>query len=99
MADLKINITAQDKATPTISAVGKSMAGLGKTAGVLQSSFAAFATGGLPAVTNQLGALSAGIGGLTGQLGLMIGAGGIGGLAARGGQLLPPLGESGRACS
>src|SRR4029453_19595688 len=91
MADLKINITAQDKATPTINAVGKSMAALGKTAGGLQSSFAAFAPGGPPAGPNQLGALSAGIGGLAGQLGLMIGAGGIGGLAAGVVQLLPQM--------
>src|SRR4029453_18954945 len=91
MADLKINITAQDKATPTINAVGKSMASLGKTAGAAQSTLQAFATGGLPAVTHQLGALSAGIGGLAGQLGLMIGAGGIGGLTAGVVQLLPQM--------
>jgi hypothetical protein len=33
MADLKINITATDRASTTINAVGKSMANLGKTAG------------------------------------------------------------------
>src|SRR4030095_7618758 len=91
MADLKINITAQDKATPTINAVGKSMASLGKTAGAAQSTLQAFATVGLPAVTHQLGALSAGLGGITGQLGLMIGAGGIGGLTAGVVQLLPQM--------
>jgi hypothetical protein len=89
MADVNVKITATDRASTTINAVGKSMASLGKTAGATQAALSAFATGGLAGISGKLGALSHSLGGLAGQFGLMIGAGGIGGLTAGIVQLLP----------
>src|SRR4030095_4104292 len=89
MADVNVKITATDRASTTINAVGKSMANLGKTAGATQAALSAFGTGGLAGLSGKMGALSASLGGVAGQFGLMIGAGGIGGLTAGIVQLLP----------
>jgi hypothetical protein len=84
MADSEVNIkiTAQDKASPTIKAVGKELSNFGKGVGTVQQALNTFAVGTLPGATAAMGNFSSGVAQLTGKLGVLIGTGGMAGLAA-----------------
>jgi hypothetical protein len=81
-SEVNIKITATDKASPTIKAVGKELSNFGKGVGTVQQALNTFAVGTLPAATGAMGNFSSGIAQLTGKLGVLIGTGGMAGLAA-----------------
>jgi hypothetical protein len=81
-SEVNIKITAQDKASPTIKAVGKELSNFGKGVGTVQQALNTFAIGTLPSATGAMGNFSSGVAQLTGKLGVLIGTGGMAGLAA-----------------
>jgi hypothetical protein len=85
MADSGVNIriSATDKASAQINAVGKSLSGLSKQVGSVQSAVSSLATGGIPGLAKSLSTLS---GVVSGSIPIWAGLGGI--VGAAGGALI-----------
>src|SRR5262245_16983540 len=79
MADVNIKITAKDQASPTLSAITKSLSGFGKQVSSVQEAVEGLGSGSLPALTSSLSSLSRMISGSIGPWGLLAGAVGAAG--------------------